>query len=288
MVSQRDLVLQATSKALETRKTLGRNLYESICIYDVANELGVKVQFMEASSMEGLYSKIPRPIILLSSLRPAGRRVYTCAHELGHHVFGHGFHIDELVEQVDQTKRFDPDEFLVDCFAGFLLMPKSAVANAFNIRGWDINKINEFQVFNVASWFGVGYSTLLTHMSRTLNLVSKSTAERLQKIQPKEIRCSVLGSDTNSELIMVDQYWNNRPIDLEVGDQVLLPPNTVFEGENLEPVKNLENKLLFFGRKPGLGRVYIPNTEWSSFVRVARTSYVGMSEYRHFEDPDYV
>ena len=154
MASQRDLVLQATTKALETRKILGKNLYEPICIYDAANELNVKVQFMEASSMEGLYSKIPRPTILLSALRPAGRRVYTCAHELGHHVFGHGFRIDELVEQLYQTSRFDPDEFLVDCYAGLLLMPKSAVANAFNIRGWDVNKINEFQVFNVASWLG--------------------------------------------------------------------------------------------------------------------------------------
>ena len=45
------------------------------------------------------------------------------------------FRSDELVGQWDRP-RFDPKEFMADCFAGALLMPKLAVSKAFAVRGW--------------------------------------------------------------------------------------------------------------------------------------------------------
>ena len=38
---------------------------------------------------------------------------YNCAHELGHHVFGHGSSIDELREESKASVK-NPKEFLVD------------------------------------------------------------------------------------------------------------------------------------------------------------------------------
>jgi hypothetical protein len=40
------------------------------------------------------------------------RRAYDCAHELGHHVFGHGSSIDELREDAKAQPWEDPKEFL--------------------------------------------------------------------------------------------------------------------------------------------------------------------------------
>jgi hypothetical protein len=284
MNPRRALVLQANAKALEIRKNLGKSLQEAICIYDTAEALGVEVRFMDAPSMEGLYSKRPGPIIILSSLRPAGRRVYTCGHELGHHVFGHGYRVDEVVEQIGKQKKFDRDEFIADCFSGALLMPRSAIANAFRVRGWDLDSITPIQAFTIAGWFGVGYTTLLTHMCNTLNLIAQPLVEKLEKVKPKDIRKAIVGEDVDGELFIVDHHWHSRPVDLEVGDHVLLPPKTAIEGENWEPVCETSKGLLIRGKAPGVGRIYATDTEWSAFSRVMRSNYVGRSIFRHLED----
>ena len=104
-------------------------------IYEVCHSLGVPVQFVDIN-FEGMYVKHPRRI-LISALRPYPRRVFTCAHELGHHVFGHGATIDELVETTGTGPDVDPKEVLVQLFAGFMLMPVLGVSRAFSSRGWN-------------------------------------------------------------------------------------------------------------------------------------------------------
>src|SRR5438874_13211824 len=106
--------------------------------------------------MEGTYLKSDPPRILISALRPLFRRVFNCAHELGHHVFGHGSTIDELQEDGQEKPAFEPNEFLVNAFAGFLLMPPLAVRRAFTLRGWRPETATPEQCFIVACSLGVG------------------------------------------------------------------------------------------------------------------------------------
>jgi FixJ family two-component response regulator len=63
-------------------------------------------------NMEGVYRRGLPPRIHLSARRPLPRRAYNCAHELGHHVFGHGSSIDELREDAKAQPWEDPKEFL--------------------------------------------------------------------------------------------------------------------------------------------------------------------------------
>src|SRR6185312_15295352 len=104
----KQLSTAAAVKALETRKKAGYRLLDPISVYDLADKMGVDVRFFDLPSMEGMYRGAPRPTIVVSSLRPPGRQVYTAAHELGHHLFGHGSQFDELVEDRTQQRRFDP------------------------------------------------------------------------------------------------------------------------------------------------------------------------------------
>lgn len=57
---------------------------------ETAIKCGCEVRFLSLASLEGIYSPEPSPTIILGSERPAGRRAFTCAHELGHHIFNHG------------------------------------------------------------------------------------------------------------------------------------------------------------------------------------------------------
>ena len=99
MNDRRAIARQAMAAALRTRLALGYGLDHAVCVYDLAEKLGLEVRFLDLPSMEGMYTSASDPTIIISSLRPPGRRAFTCAHELGHHNRGDGVQIDEFVEQ---------------------------------------------------------------------------------------------------------------------------------------------------------------------------------------------
>jgi len=140
------LAQKAMQKSIEIRTQLGFALNSPICIYDLCDKLKVKVRFVDID-MEGVYIKGEEPTILLSSLRPLSRRNFTCAHELGHHIFEHGSTIDELQEGLDEFKTFSPDEFLVDTFAGFLFMPTLSCAKSICLKRVEFRFSNASSIF---------------------------------------------------------------------------------------------------------------------------------------------
>lgn len=282
---QKRLALSALTKALLIRKELGYKPWEPICIYDLAKGCGVEVMFQSFPSMEGMYSNYPSPIIIVGSERPAGRQAYNCAHELGHHVFNHGVRIDELIDNKNRNK-INPEEFLANCFAGFLLMPKVAIEHAFRTRDWDFVSLTPRQIYTVAGNFGVGYTTLIHHMMVSLKILKSSSGEKLLKVQPKQIREEVTGESTSSELIIVDDSWRGRAIDIHVGDSIFAPFDTATEGEVIELTHSSARGEIIKGITPGVGRLINEKLDWTSYVRVSRKNYVGYSQYMHLEDPD--
>lgn len=139
----------AVKRALTIRKKALISLENSFCVFDLADKLGAEVKFSDIKSFDGAYFKKSK-IILISTYRPEGRLRFTCAHELGHFVFGHGDHFDELVEKVD-TGEGRYEERLCDAFASFLLMPKTTIISGFKKRKLEINEALPVDFFAVAS-----------------------------------------------------------------------------------------------------------------------------------------
>jgi hypothetical protein len=305
------LAKQALTAALRTRRNLGLSLHEAVCVYDAAQELGVEVRFDAIPSMEGMYVKQTlegvAPHILVSALRPAGRQAMTAAHELGHHVFGHGTHIDQYVKGVGtigntlapavthpntSLSTFDPKEFLADCFGAFFLMPKSAVERGFATRGISPAVSTDLDLFGVAGWLGVGYTTLIHHMYWSIKLIDWAHAQELLTAKPKTLRERLLGDPFGGDVYMVDGAWTGRPVDLKVGDVAIVPRGTSFEvaageGPSLSRtppglvVETQRGTTLFEATSVGLGRLF--GDGWAAFVRVSEREYAGRSRYRHLE-----
>ena len=245
-------------------------------------------------NMEGMYQRGVPPRIHLSARRPLPRRAYNCAHELGHHVFGHGSSIDELREDAKAHPWEDPKEFLADTFAGFILMPIIGLRRAFSVRGWTPETATAAQIFTIACEFGVGYATLLTHLSVGMNMLSSGRASALQRVSPKALRMDILGALTPEPLIVADRYHCPPPtLDAEVKTLLLLPPGTrVAVGDGLAFERDLSAGRLFRAVKPGIVQA-TANDDWAVFVRVAPIQknepygYVGLAQFRHLEeDPD--
>ncbi len=277
---------KAMCKSIDVRRQTGFDLISPLCIYGLCDQLNIKVRFVDISSMEGMYYKEEKPLIFLSALRPFPRRAFTCAHELGHHIFGHGLRVDELIEDSEKYKDFNPDEFLVNSFAGFLLMPTLGVRKAFVDRGWNVACATPIQIFTIACYFGVGYETLIKHMTYALKMLDRTQAFSLLKVKPKDIRQKILGYPSSEPLIIADQHWSIPTIDAEVGSQLLLPNTAEAANETITFQEDIPNGCLFRATRPGIVRVYCRDTKWAVFVRVCRHQFVGLSQYRHLEEPE--
>ncbi|MFA6312597.1 MAG: ImmA/IrrE family metallo-endopeptidase [Sterolibacterium sp.] len=278
------LARTAMAKALQIRKRCGIDLWEATCVYDLAGRLGVDVRFIDIPSMEGAYCLAAHPTIIVSSLRPIGRQAYTAAHELGHHVFGHGDQYDELVDTRRNDAYSDPNEFTAECFAGVLLMPKMAIDRGFACRGLSPQTCKPEEAYVVAAWLGVGYTTLISHMQRTLLTLSQKRADDLLRYSPSSLRANLLGQECNEHLVVADNQWSGRAIDVQQSDAILLPPNITLEANCATIDEQTDTKTVVRATQPGIGRVHEPRSGWAAFIRVTRKNYVGRGKYRFVEE----
>jgi Zn-dependent peptidase ImmA (M78 family) len=286
MSLRRALAQQAYAAAIRERHAAGKQPHEAVCVFDCVEDRGVEVRFKDIPSLEGMYySDEDRPLILISSCRPRGRRAFNCAHEFGHHVFGHGTKIDELGSHQTRAEG-DREEFLADCFAGSFLMPKSAVDRAFAARKWDPTSCTPEQAFAVAGWLGVGYETLLTHMLYSLRLLSQRQFDVLTMTTPKDIKGSILGKRHTNELILVDCHWEHKAVDISVGDMIALPSGCRIDGACVESAGTCSAGTVVRGLQRGMGRAYCPRSGWAVHIRVSKQNFEGLSRYRHFPEPD--
>jgi len=278
---------EGVSKALKFRSREHLDSTQAVCAIDIAMRVGVDVWMQDLPSMDGAYVKERIPRIILSSLRPPGRRMLTCAHELGHHVFGHGTQIDEyVVEGMTPSRQTIIEECQANGFASSLLMPPIAVRNAFLRRGWEPVVCSAQQAYAIANWFGVSYTGLLDHLSLTLGLIPRNHADRLKRHTPKKIRAKLLPEVDSNHLVLVDLHWHDRAIDLAVGDFAILPANSTLIGNCCTPLILCENRTVIQALRPGKGHISHESSAWMTFVRVSRAKYIGRGCFRHLEDDD--
>ncbi len=283
--TRKTLAAQAAARALRLRTAHGYRQWHPVSAFDLTHKIGVDVRFIDTPSMEGIYCQGEAPTIIISSLRPAGRQNFTCAHELGHHLMGHGAQFDELVEQRNSDRnQFPSQEIEADSFAAALLMPKIAVERAFFVRGIDARKCTPEAVFTISNWLGVGYQTLINQMRMGLGLVDEQHAQLLEQSKPPTIRKKMLGQECKESLHIVDQNWLDRAVDTSVSDLILLPPNVIVEGACIEVVEQDQHRSLVRAITPGIGRIAATDSAWATFVRVSKKEYMGRAIYRFEED----
>jgi len=293
-MTKKILARQALRAAIRERRANGVPEDSPISAIDFADrpEAHLEVWLVDEPRLEGMYCAGSTPRILVSSHRTLGRQALTCAHELGHHAFGHGTRWDQYLYELDHLRSLPPDEYLADLFAHYLLMPRQAVVRSFQERGVDpAAKLDDECVFLVACNLGVSYSALVNQLHFSLGLISAETAKRLLRTTPKAIRNRILGFTTETELFLVDRHWFGRAVDIHVGDTIAVDPQIASEGTVVEAAGASLRHRFLKGVRPGVGRLLTANDDWSVHVRVSRRfdkfrTYHGRAMYRHWEDPD--
>jgi hypothetical protein len=253
---------------------------DAVCPFELADRIGLSVRLIALASLEGIYAREPHPVILLSSERPSGRRRYSCGHEIGHHIFGHGTCLDELFD--DDAERWSPVEFVAHRFAAGLLMPKIAVEAAFARRGWSPNSPGPSEAYVVAQDLGVGYATLVGHLERTLRCLSSVLAGALRKAKLPQLRSELAGFTIDRDLVVADEHWGKRAIELEIGDVAVIPAGASFTGRCA--TRNMLPRDHLIAAIPGQGSLILNNSR-SIEIRVSRRGFAGLAQYRYLEEP---
>ena len=282
--SKQKLSSRALKAALTLRKKMEYQLWEPLCVNDLVDTMNIILKYEDIKSAEGLYIKDPGPAIIIGAHRPIVRQNFSCAHELGHHIFGHGTKLDEFINHMDFDQPFDEDEFLADCFAGFLLMPKVAVQNAFNNRQWSLTQPEYEQFFIISGLLGVGYTTLVKHMRFSLKMLNKNQTSVLLSKSPAKIKQKILSCDSSPEnLIIVDKHWLRPTINILVGDMIVVPLNTDIHSD-FKFVKTTQYGDVFQSNAVGITRISNIDFGLSVFVRTSKKEYFGLNKYKHLED----
>lgn len=276
----------ALRKAIETRKRLAIPMDHAVCAVDIAQQLDLEVWFQPLASLAGMYSGGNDPTIIIGSDRPTGYQASVCAHEIGHHIFGHGTRVDEYVEGAGRARSNDPEESLANLFGSHLLMPQAAIVRVFTAHEWSLEHPRPEHVYVAAGYLGVGYQALVHHLRWTIRSLSERVFDRLLGFQVKDIRETIRGHRTPENLIVADVHWLDRPLDLVTGDLALLPPGARVEGTAVQIIDEDAERITVRAVRRGLARAETPEPEWSSFIRVMPQCYAGAAIHRHLEDPD--
>src|SRR5260370_13048901 len=259
--------------AVEVRRRASISRDVPVCVYDLAESLGVEVWFIGGSSFAGMYPK-DYGRLFVPSERPAGRKAFTCAHELAHWYFGHGSRVEEM--EFDRSDQNIPEEVLANTFASYLLMPRYAVATAFARRNVEPQTADAIDAYSVACQLGVGYATLLKQMRWSLNFISLARLTDLLAIPPKEIRRAVLGVSTAGHMVLAGKEWRTVAIDIEGGDFAVLPNRARLNGQQAKIAGECLYGTVIQGACTGLTQAMLaPEDGWSAMIRVSRKQYTG-------------
>lgn len=281
------LARQALRAALRARRQACIDPVDPISIYDFAERYyNLEVWFVDIGSLEGMYEKGTPGRIFISSHRPAGRQVLTCAHELGHHVFGHGTMVDEYLDDHPSSHNKSPEERLVNFFASHLMMPLEAIRSAFQTRQIQIQNCKPQEVYEISQYLGVSYAGLIQHMRWSLKIINDHHAQSLLKITPKEIKSGFTGQDQYSEVIIANECWTTRAIDLSVNDFLCLPTDFIVDENFFQHVGFNNQNSIFQANKQGISLIKAGSSDWCANVRISRSGFNGRNVYRHMEDPD--
>lgn len=278
------LYRDAIRKASVVRRQLGVNMFQPINIFDSCINLGLTVRFVDVN-MEGLYVKQGHSsTILISNKRPFPRRGFTCAHELGHHVFNHGLKVDILSDENEVATSKDDDEILVDAFAAALLMPVGGIQAEFAKRSWNFQQASPIDFYTVCSTFGVGYQTLVTHC-KVNDLINESKADLLLKLTPAKIFKTYLGNVENKSYFkVIDQYSELSILDLEISNYIVLPYYMQVEGDYFDKQFDTKIGCMYIAKKAGISTAHSSDGKTSYFIRIQKENYLGLADYRHFEN----
>ncbi|MFG2656070.1 helix-turn-helix domain-containing protein [Streptomyces sp. NPDC048425] len=165
------------SLASEARKALGKPTGPLGSMADVAEELGLFLTVVDEAAEGASLLQEGYGVAVISGEAQPGRRRWTAAHELGHHLLQDEYHSDAGV-----AASRDERERQIDRFAECLLMPAQDVQAAWPAAKNDPDAVR-LTMLSLAANYRVSWSAVVNRVRR-LDLIDGDEARRQKANSP--------------------------------------------------------------------------------------------------------
>jgi Zn-dependent peptidase ImmA (M78 family)/DNA-binding XRE family transcriptional regulator len=170
----------AEEVATETRRRLGRPTAELWDLARIVEECGLFAFTLDlgTSDVDGVYAALDDAgVAIINGHFDSGRRRFTLAHELGHHVLQ-----DEFTSDWDVLACAEARERLISAFGVHFLLPRAAAESAWRelsgaSKPWEAALV-------LGARYGLSWSALALHL-KNLGLVDQHVHDELRASPPR-------------------------------------------------------------------------------------------------------
>ncbi|GAA2623796.1 ImmA/IrrE family metallo-endopeptidase [Streptomyces vastus] len=212
--------------AAQAHEALAAEVDDYIDVFGALRRAGVEVMGQKLGGLLGLYidgSKGIPGCLVNTGLEEVSMR-HTAAHELGHHLMGHGTSIDHQEQSLGRWGEGWPQhEREAEAFASWFLMPRPA-ARAALARCGVIRPESPLDVYRMARWLGTPYATTVRHLVR-LKMIDRSTETVWLKHSPGTLKAELsdgLPLGTQAHIHVLTPAAHGATLHVTAGDCLLL------------------------------------------------------------------
>lgn len=194
-------------------------------IFDVIEGAGIWLMFQPLGELYGVYRRIEAAAgIAIHSGHPLGLQRFTAAHEYGHHVLGHELSLDSA-DEIESGRPRSDIELAAQAFAATFLMPVQRVNKALRRLGLELKPraLSAKAAYQLSLEMGASYTATVTQL-QVLNKIGRSTADRLRKQRPIDIK-TLIGAgrrpeNPRADVWLIDENADGRSIHAHPDDEI--------------------------------------------------------------------
>jgi Zn-dependent peptidase ImmA (M78 family) len=231
MPSQKKILSDASMAAARLHARLHTDQTKPVDVFAVVQDLGIWITTQPLGSLFGFYLRQNGALgICLNARHPETLQRYTCAHELAHHVLGHGSSLDEHDEVDAWGATSSVEERAAQVFAGNFLMPLGLVNRVMRRLGLYGQPLGAPEIYEISREMDVSFTAAVWRL-RTLDRVTQETAnlavQRGAAAAKEQLRNGPPVSAARADLWTVQETSGSAEFSCRVGDEILiqLPEN---------------------------------------------------------------
>lgn len=196
-------------------------------VYAAITTAGVKLMWQPLPRAFGLYLNPvrSRPGILLNNRVDLAVQRHTAAHELGHHLLGHGSRVDVDLDPFTTTRRgWTDEEKAAEAFAVWFLMPRRALRSA--MQALNLTRLRDpEEVYQISLLLGTSYQSTARHLPNT-RLCTPQQSRAWMAVPPgrlkKRLDPGVAPPSRAPDVWRINQRLAGRLLSVRVGDRLVI------------------------------------------------------------------
>lgn len=228
-VKRRAALAEARMRATRLHQRMGTPMDRPVDVFALTQRLGVWLAAQPMDNTYGFYLHDNEASgIVVNSRHPEVLQRYTCAHELGHHLLGHGSHTDDQAT-VEAGAEVAVREHQAQAFAAALLMPGPLVNRTLRGLGAAAGP-TAADIYLASRDLAVSYTAMVWGLAE-LNKLDRRTAASLAQTGVRRVKDALRGgpavADARADLWMLDLSPEpgaeiTRSLSCRVGDEIYI------------------------------------------------------------------